>query len=213
MSRILIFANGYIPNLDAARALFQVDDFIIAADGGANHLQKMDILPNLIVGDLDSVDEAVLHAYKSVGVEVWQHPVDKDETDLELALQRALETGAESIVIVGALGGRLDQTIANLSLLTDERLLAQDVRIDDGVESAFFCRRQVEVCGRSGDVISLIPWGGPVTGILTGGLQWPLYQETLYPEKSRGISNVMTSESVSLKIKSGLLLIIHTRKS
>lgn len=213
MSRIVIFANGNLPNLEAARTMLRADDFIIAADGGANHILHMDVQPHLLIGDLDSIEDVALQTYKAAGVEIEQYPVDKDETDLELALRRALKTNVDSILIIGALGGRIDQTLANLSLLTDERLAGLQVRLDDGVEAVYVCRKQVKVQGRRGDVISLIPWGESVTGVVTDGLQWMLSQETLYSNKSRGISNVMTGESASITIENGLLLVIHTRKS
>ena len=219
MPRIVIFANGELPDLDAARALLQPGDYLIAADGGANHLLKMGILPELVIGDLDSLDEDTLFQLTSAEVNIEQYSEDKDETDIELALRYAVELGPSAILIVGALGGRLDQTLANLSILTDPLLPKIDIRLDDGVEEVFFCRAtaekwgQAEVQGRSGDAVSLIPWHGPVGGVATEGLQWPLYGETLYPEKSRGISNVMLGETASLKIEKGLLLVVHSRKS
>ena len=219
MPRIVIFANGELPDLEAARALLQADDYLIAADGGANHLLKMGILPEIVIGDLDSVDEDTLFELTSAEVDIKQFSEDKDETDIELALRYAVELQPSSILIVGALGGRLDQTLANLSILTDPMLPKIDVRLDDGVEEVFFCRasagkeEQVEVLGRSGDTLSLVPWHAPVEGVATEGLQWPLYSETLYPDKARGVSNVMLGESASVKIKKGLLLVIHRREN
>ena len=218
MPRIVIFANGELPDMEAARALLQPSDYLIAADGGANHLLKMGILPEKVIGDLDSIDDDTLFELTSAEVEIEQYSEDKDETDIELALHYAVELNPSSILIVGALGGRLDQTLANLSVLTDPSLPTFDIRLDDGVEEAVFCRAisrkggQVDVQGRSGDTVSLIPWGGPVEGVTTEGLQWPLYSETLYCSKSRGISNIMVADSASIKIQNGLLLVIHTRK-
>ena len=219
MSRIVIFANGYLPNHEAARALLQPGDFILAADGGANHLFSMGILPNMLIGDLDSVDEDILFELTTNEVEIAQYSEDKDETDLELAINAAVEMGANQILIAGALGDRLDQSLAALSLLSDPTLARCDIRLDDGEQVAFFVRasagkrEQVEVHGRSGDTVSLIPWGGIVEGVKTEGLQWPLYGETLYPEKTRGISNALTGDTASIEVQSGLLLIIHQRKS
>jgi len=225
MPRIVIFANGELPDLDSARGLLQADDYLIAADGGANHLLKMGILPEVVIGDLDSIDEDVLFDLTSAEVEIKQYSEDKDETDIELALRYAVELRPSAILIVGALGGRLDQTLANLSILTDATLPGIDIRMDDGVEEVFFCRvsaakegqaassPQGEVRGRSGDIVSLIPWHGPVEGIKTEGLQWPLYGETLFSDKSRGISNMMLGDTASIHVQSGLLLIVHRRKS
>lgn len=217
MSRIVIFANGELPDLETARALLSADDTLIAADGGANHLQKMGILPAVLIGDLDSVNENVLNEFASAGVKIERYSDDKDETDIELALRYAIELEPAAIMVVGALGGRLDQTLANLSILTDSALSGIDVRLDDGLEQAFFCRAsatkggQAEVRGRSGDTVSLIPWHAPAVGVTTEGLRWPLSAETLYPEKSRGISNLMLGENASIRFQSGLLLIVHRR--
>jgi thiamine pyrophosphokinase len=219
MPRIVIFANGEIPNLETARALLQEDDFIIAADGGANHLMKMDILPEVVIGDLDSVDEDTLFELTTAEVKIEQFSEDKDETDIELALRYAVELQPSGILIVGALGGRLDHTLANLSILTDPSLAGIDVRLDDGVEEAFFCQAsavkggQAEVRGRSGDTVSLIPWHRPVEGVTTEGLKWSLSGETLYPDKSRGVSNVLIAETASVRIQTGLLLIVHRRST
>jgi len=219
MPRIVIFANGELPDLDAARDLLGADDYLVAADGGANHLLKMGILPEIVIGDLDSIDEDTLFELTSAEVNIEQYSEDKDETDIELALCYSVELQPASILIVGALGGRLDQTLANLSILTNPTLPAIDIRLDDGIEEAFFCRAsaakggQAQVWGRSGDTVSLIPWNSPVEGVATEGLQWPLYGEALYPDKSRGVSNVMLGESASVKIEKGLLLVVHRREN
>jgi thiamine pyrophosphokinase len=212
MQRILIFANGDLPNLHKARALLHPDDYIICADGGTRHALALSIKPHLIIGDMDSADKAQLQELKYAGVEVELFPRDKNETDLELAINRAIELNPKQIIIIAALGGRLDQTLANIALLADSLHASRDIRLDDGVEEIFFCRDQAQIHGRSGDIVSLIPWGNPVEGIQTQNLKWPLKDETLYPDKTRGVSNEMISESASVEIKSGLLLVVHRRE-
>jgi thiamine pyrophosphokinase len=211
LNRIVIFANGGLPDLDKARALLRRNDFVLCADGGTHHALALGLTPNLIVGDLDSADKNDLQKLQKAGVEIELFPGDKNETDLELALTRSLEMNPSQILIVAALGGRFDQTLANMALLTNPQLASLDIRLDDGVEEIFFCRDQVQVHGGRGDLVSLIPWGRPVHGIQTQGLEWPLTNESLYPDKTRGVSNEMISESASIKIESGLLLIVHRR--
>ena len=211
MNRIVIFANGGLPDLNKARAVLRRDDFILCADGGTHHALALGLTPNLIVGDLDSADKEDIQKLQKAGVEIELFPGDKNETDLELALTRSLELNPSKILIVAALGGRFDQMLANTALLTNPQLASLDVRLDDGVEEIFFCRDQVQVHGGGGDLVSLIPWGSPVHRIQTQGLKWPLTNETLYPDKTRGVSNQMISESASIKIESGLLLIVHRR--
>jgi thiamine pyrophosphokinase len=160
---------------------------------------------------MDSVEKADLRKLRDdVSIELFS--CDKNETDLELAIQRAVGLKPERIVIVAALGGRLDQTLANIALLSDSQLATFDIRLDDGMEEILFCRSQVEVQGRSGDIVSLIPWGMPVHHVQTQGLKWALNDETLHPDKARGVSNEMLSDTASITIRSGSLLVVHTRK-
>ncbi len=212
MRRIIVFANGELPNLDKTRLLLRPDDTIICADGGTRHALALHVRPKLIIGDMDSVEKAQLQKLQKDGVIVESFPRDKNETDLELALERALEMKPEQILIVAALGGRLDQTLANITLLTDPRLAGFDIRLDDGVEEIFLCQDQAQVQGRSGDLVSLIPWQGEVSNIQTQNLKYPLQRETLYPDKTRGVSNEMLSDSASVSIGAGLLLVVHRRQ-
>ena len=212
MQRIVIFANGELPDINKARALLKDDDYIICADGGTRHALSLDFKPALVIGDMDSAESAHLQKLQKDTVPFELFPRDKDETDLELAIIRAIEFKPKKILIVAALGGRIDQTLANITLLSDVRLSASDVRLDDGVEEILFCRDQIQVHGRSGDIVSLIPWQVTVTGVETKGLRWSLDDEMLYPEKTRGISNEMTDDVASIKISSGILLVVHTRK-
>jgi|APSaa5957512576_1039674.scaffolds.fasta_scaffold79055_1 thiamine pyrophosphokinase len=213
LKRTIIFINGDLPNLDAARKIIRDGDFIIAADGGTRHVLALGLIPSVVIGDLDSLDAANRRYLEKNRVEIFAYPKDKDETDLALALAYAVDAGYEQILLVGALGGRLDQTLGNLSLLTDPTFEGLDVRIDDGVEEAFFARRQAKIHGRIGEIISLLPWGGDVQILRTEGLRWSLQNEKLYAHKTRGISNEMIAENAEIQIESGFLLVIHARSS
>ena len=211
MTRILIFANGILPNHEKARALLKEDDFILCADGGTHHALALSIHPSLVVGDLDSLTDDGKKKIEEEGIKIIRYPRDKNETDLELAIDHALDQKPTSIVILGGLGNRLDQTIGNLALLSSSRLAAMDIRLDDGLEEAFFCRGRSVLHGMKGDLVSLQPWGKAVEGITTAGLKWPLNNETLYPDRTRGISNELLSTTATISLSSGLLLIIHRR--
>ncbi len=213
MHRVLIFANGELPDLEKARALLRPDDFILCADGGTRHALALNLEPNLIIGDMDSIDRAERKTLEEKNIPIELFPRDKNETDLELALNKAIEMDSREIIIVAALGGRMDHTLANIVLVSDLRLSTFNLQLDDGIEHLLFCRTQTEIRGRSGDIVSLIPWGESVHGVQTENLKWQLNDETLYPEKTRGISNEMTADTASIKIESGLLLIIHRRQS
>jgi thiamine pyrophosphokinase len=212
MSRALIFVNGELLDLESARTLVCPGDALLAADGGTRHILALGLRPSVVMGDLDSVMDDERHRLEEACVRILQYPSDKDETDLELALRYAVQAGHREILVVAALGGRLDQTLGNLSLLTDPALAGVDVRLDDGVEEAFFVRDSCEVRGSPGDIVSLIPWGGEVAGVITDNLRWPLRGEILHPHQTRGISNELLGESAAIHLKSGLLLVIHRRQ-
>lgn len=207
MSRIIIFANGNLPNLEKARQLIHLDDFILCADGGTRHALALGRTPNVIVGDMDSLPENFQPS--TFNGEFVLFPKDKNETDLELAINHALTLNPDQILILAALGGRMDQTLANIALLSNLQLATFNIKLTDGVEELFFCRDQVKVEGRSGDIVSLIPWQGEVIGVFTENLRWHLHHETLYPEKTRGISNELSADVATISITSGLLLITH----
>ena len=207
--RIIIFANGDLPNLEKARTLLRSDDFILCADSGTRHALALGLTPNMVIGDLDSISKDERRKIDDAGVEVVEFPADKNEIDLELAIEHAVSLAPDQILILAALGGRMDQTLANIALLSNLQLATYDIKLTDGVEEIFFCRDQAKVEGRSGDIVSLIPWQGEVTGVFTENLRWHLHHETLYPEKTRGISNEMTADIATVQIRSGLLLIIH----
>jgi len=211
MHRIIIFANGELPYLEKARLLLHPKDYVICADGGTHHALALGLKPNLVIGDMDSIARDQFQELQKAGVAIELFPGDKNETDLELAIDRAIDIDPEQLLIIGALGGRLDQMLGNIALLSNGKLTTLDARLDDGMEEIFFCRDQAQVQGRSGDIVSLIPWGEPVFGVQTQDLKWPLKNETLYPDKTRGISNEMLNDVASIKIDSGLLLIIHQR--
>lgn len=205
--RIIIFANGELPNPDKAHALIRPTDFIICADGGTRHALTLGLTPHLIIGDMDSMPANF--KVSDFNGEVILFPKDKDETDLELAINHAITLNPDEILILAALGGRMDHTLANIALLSSLQLATFNLKLTDGVEEMLFCRDQVEVKGRSGDIVSLIPWQGNVEGVTTENLKWKLNNETLYSDKTRGISNEMISDIATISITKGLLLIVH----
>jgi thiamine pyrophosphokinase len=210
--RAMIFANGLIPDLEAARDLLQPDDLLIAADGGARHATALGCTPRVVIGDLDSLSPVEVEQLAQAGARILQYPVDKNETDLELAILYACEQGCSRLRILGALGGRLDQTLANLFLLALPNLDSLDARLDDGTEEGFLIRGSAAIAGRPGDIVSLLPLGGAAHGVTTHGLRYPLLGETLFPERSRGVSNEMIETEAGVRLDRGILICIHTRK-
>ena len=211
--RAVLFANGALPAPEKLLSQIEKSDLLIAVDGGLNHMIALGLTPNLIIGDLDSALPDDVRRFHENGTVVRKFPEEKDETDLELALQAALEFEPSTILVVAALGNRLDHTLGNLFLLTQPQFLNKDIRLIDGEQEVFLIDQSIEITGMPGQRVSLLPLNGPVTGIQTTGLQYPLNNETLYPDKTRGISNRMTGFSATVKFQRGILLCIHSTKT
>lgn len=210
--RALLFANGEAPERKFMLPFLETDDLLIAVDGGLRHLKSLGLTPDMLIGDLDSVTAGEVAEAEAQGVEVRRYSVDKDETDLELALLAAVERGVDEILVFAALGGRLDHSLANLALLALPQLERRRVTFENGREEVFLIRGEAEIKGRAGDVVSLLPFFDAAEGVETRDLKYPLRRETLLPEKSRGISNVMLKNRAGVSLQSGKLICIHSRQ-
>jgi len=212
--RAVIFANGVLNHPEAASSMLQPDDVIIAADGGALHCRRMGLVPHILIGDFDSLDAQELAELQAAGVETIHHPARKNYTDLELALLYARDRGINEILVMGALGARWDQTLANLLLPATQALASLRISLVDGPQEILLLRggSQLEVRGRPGDLVSLIPLGGDGSGVTTRGLEYPLDDETLPFGGTRGISNILLGEKGAVSLSQGILLcvVIHS---
>ena len=208
--RAVLFANGDSPENDS----LSIDeyDFLVAVDGGLHHLLQLGLTPQLLIGDLDSVTSEDLDSCMLWGVEILRFPPEKDQTDLELAVLEVLQRGFTDIIITCAIGGRLDHTLGNLALLALPELKGAHARISQGTTTIYFVNEHINLLTNPGDLISVLPWGETVHNINTIGLQYALTDATLYPWKSRGLSNVATANQVSVTVKSGQLFLFHVTK-
>jgi len=209
--RAVIFANGEFIDPQGTQNLLGSNDLVIAADGGAHHALAIGISPHVIIGDLDSLSTDDRSRLEAAGSRIISFSSRKDETDLELALGHAVRHGATEIIVLAALGGRLDQTMANLMLLALPELSGLDTRIIEGLQTAFLIRDEASIEGRPGDTVSLIPLGGDAVGVTAEGLEWPLHEDTLRFGLARGVSNVLTASQGRVRVRQGLLLCVVTR--
>lgn len=208
--RVVIIANGPLPDLQLARRHIHPGDRLICADGGAHHARAMGLRPDVVVGDFDSINPELRAELEAAGVRFEAHPVDKDQTDLELALQLAVDEGAHLIDILAVQGGRLDQSLANLMLLARPEWAAAQVRAIAGHEIAWPLRsgESIIIEGKAGDRVSLVPLA-LTAGVTFEGVKWPLREATLPLGSTWGISNVITDPPARLRIEKGLLLVVH----
>ncbi len=183
---------------------------VIAADSGLGLAAALGVSADLVVGDMDSVDPAALVAAERAGAQVQRHPVAKDATDLELALDAALAMGPADVTVVGGHGGRLDHFLGNALLLAAERYAPLTIQARMGGATVTVVRAgTVELAGGPGGLISLLPVHGPAYGVRTEGLRFPLRDEDLLPGLTRGVSNVFESTLARVSLRSGVLLAVQ----
>jgi len=209
----LIFANGEAQDGPAVRRSFEEleNTLVVAADGGARNAAAFGYTPVVVLGDLDSLDQYEAERLEERGTTILSYSAEKDETDLELALMYVAKQGVKRVVIVGGVGGRLDQTFANVNLLALPDLIERDVVLVAGNQTVRLLRPGRNILrGEVGDTLSLIPIGGSALGVSTAGLYYPLKSEPLRFGQARGLSNVLTHPNVQIQFNTGLLLVIHT---
>ncbi len=209
--RVVLLSNGELPDSAYARSQIMSDDMIIAANGGTRLAYEMNLVPDLLVGDSDSLPDYLHEWLKANHVPHHQHPAEKDETDLELALRHAIALGASSVLFLGLTGTRTDHMLANFSLLAlaHEARLQAEVVVDH--EHLYLVYDQLQLMGEIGQTVSLLPLGGDAHEVYTQGLKWELHGETLPFGPARGISNIMTSPIARITLSDGLLIVCHQR--
>lgn len=189
-------------------------DLIIAADGGAERLLELKVVPHILVGDFDSLRREVKARLQAAGSEFLRHDAVKDRTDTHLALGLAFERGAEHVDMLGLFGGeRLDHAIANSLLLAKADFRQRSVRIIDGLNEARLCQGWTVISGRGGDYLSLIALTPEVTGIRSKGLRYEVPGGRLIFGDSLGVSNELTGFEGAVIAEQGTLLLIHHHSS
>lgn len=210
---VLILTNGEYGNYEFCKKDQQEGwtyDYVICADRGMQHAKKLGITPNLIVGDFDSGSQEDLAYYKARQIRIETFNPEKDETDTEIAIKRGVAKGATSITIYGGIGSRLDHSLANVHLLLP--LLEEGIkaRLMNPNNTVYLVNDMIHLKGHKGELVSLIPFAGPVHGVTTSHLAYALNQATLKMGSSLGVSNYMISEEAEISVASGILIVIRS---
>lgn len=188
------------------------DVLIICCDGGARHFQNSVIRPDVIIGDMDSIDPAQLSAYSEENIKIIKHPPNKDFSDTELALDYALGLKPQEIFIWCALGGRIDHTLANVFLLCKGQEKRIRTSLVDEYCEAFVLDKKASFINEKGKTISLLALTPEVTGITLLGFLYPLENGTLKMSESRGLSNVIHEDRAVISAAKGKLLVVRYRQ-
>ena len=200
--RAVIFCGGEIVDYYRVRASIRQGDMLICADSGYRHAKIMGLRPDIVLGDFDSYEKAVVDCDH-----VLTYPAKKDYTDSEIAARYALEHGCDDILLLGATGGRLDHTLGNIYLLKLIMEHGAAGELYDGVTAVWLAKGTISVSGSVGDILSVIPFG-EAADLTTKGLAYPLIHQGL-AGASTGVSNVFETERVRLDIGEGRALVVH----
>lgn len=212
--KAVLFANAQIEDYECCYHDLKNADIVLCCDGGMRHAKKLGIMPQYGIGDFDSVSADILNYYKKKGMKIKKFPARKDETDLELGLDFAVELGADEIIVFGAIGSRFDHTMCNAQLLF--RMLKKGVKtklINENNEVELI-QDKTTVYGKKGDIVSTVPLSMEVKGIYLKGLEYPLINATLTIGGDMiAVSNIMTGEQAEISIEEGYLFVIKAKDS
>ncbi|NLW48099.1 MAG: thiamine diphosphokinase [Firmicutes bacterium] len=208
MGWVLIVGGGALDKDQLSRELTNKPDLVIAADSGAKSLLDQGYFPQILVGDFDSLASDLVQKMSKAKIELFTYPTAKDETDMELAVDLALDRGASEIRILGGTGGRLDHTLGNVGLLLKAYQKGVVAYLVDLWQEVTLTGSRIELQGQPGLGVSLIPLTLKVEGVTTTGLKYPLIGADLYFHRTRGIHNEFVQDVAAVSLTEGILLVI-----
>lgn len=207
---LFIIAGGPLGSHDFFRA--QVARFcpveVVCADSGANHLKILGMTPQMIIGDMDSLAPETLNHFAAGGSRISRYPREKKETDTQLALEYAWQLFPREVRIYGGMGGRIDHTLANISLLAAgaNKGIATKL-VDEWCEISIITKRTT-IEGMAGQTVSFFPLVSPAEGIDLEGFTYPLAGGRMEIGAPYGISNLLAADRAVASVTTGSLLMV-----
>lgn len=204
-----IFVNGDIKDKNFYRDIIGSCDIVVAADGAANSLKDLEVIPDIIIGDMDSIDEHVYSYYENRNVAMMKYPVKKDKTDTELAIDELGRKGYKDALMMGFSGGRIDHMLGNLGMCSYAAEVGINLTLRDENTAIFLVRKgKTVIKAARKSIISFISYGGPVQIKKLTGFEYPLEDYCLMPGSTRCISNTADQDDPKVEIESGSALVI-----
>lgn len=207
----VIVCSGSVVDYSCHEKYFKRAKSVICVDGGARHIRNMGLVPDVLIGDLDSITREDLEYLNDLNVKVVRYPSEKDMTDTEIAVSFAVESGCTEIIIIGGIGTRLDHSLGNIFLL--KKMLDKGIKgiIANEYNELTLIKDRTSVLREEGFKLTLLPLTNVVEGISTKGLYYELNCEDIEMGSSRGISNEFNAETAEITLKNGILMIIKSK--
>lgn len=206
--KAVIISGGTTPSYKLLHKELETSSYLICADSGANCVYNYNMCPNFIVGDLDSIDVEALSYFKNKKVDILEYPPDKDFTDTEIAINKAIDLGVTEIVLLGCTGSRLDHMLGNIGLLLKCLKLGVAATVKDDNNILLMTDKSIVINGKKGDTFSLLPYGDSIYDLSIAGAKYNLKGVKLELGSALTVSNEFLEEEVQITFKKGILLII-----
>lgn len=207
MKKAIIFCHGDLTNIGVLKKIITKGDYVICADGGAEYALQLNIAPNVVIGDFDSISPPSKKKLANRKVEFIKYSANKDKSDTQLAFEIAIKRGYKRIIIGGLLGTRLDHLITNIFMI--ERFCSEKIKITivEGNQEIYAVNKKIRIATKKGSQFSLVPLGDNCEGVTTNGLQYVLHNDRLRFGHSKGISNLAKKCWVEIRVRRGTLLV------
>jgi len=210
--KVLIMTNGEYGDLEWYQERKEGFDQIICVDGGAGWARKLGILPNWLVGDMDSLGDEDLKFMEQQGVQFARYSSKKDNTDTQLSLLLAEKLGADEITIWGGTGSRLDHTLSNLYSAASLIKKGKTVQFDSPGLSIYLVKDVLKLTGEIGKTVSVLAIGDGASGVTLEGFQYPLHNVEIDSMWQYWVSNVIVSSPQFVSVASGILAVFYYRE-
>lgn len=213
LNRVIILANGEIEDLRFYRSIITEEDFVICADGGSYLAYLLGVRPDMIIGDTDSIDKELVKKFQKINrdIIIAKFPKNKDKSDLELALERAVILKPNEIIILAGLGKRIDHELTNILLMLGQKDYVYKIRFLTNSSELFTLNRKTVIKNKKDMILTLIPLTAIVKNVTTDGLKYEIKNKNLMWGSSLTLSNIITKKEVKIEYDGGILLGVITQ--
>lgn len=211
MKRGLLIGSGGSPDNKKLKDEIKKSDYVVAIDGGTNYLKDIGEVPNILIGDLDSINDEALKFIEDKKIETLKFPSEKDYTDMELGIEYLIDKNVDEIVIFGATGTRLDHTLANILLLEYISKKGLFGRIEDKNNTIYLVKDRLEVKSRENYYLSVIPIYDSGAIVTLKGFKYPLSEYHIEFSSTIGISNEIIDKKGTIEVHEGKVLVLISK--
>ena len=213
LNRVIIIANGEIEDLRFYRSVITEEDFIICADGGSYLAYLLGIRPDMIVGDVDSIDKELIEKFRKSNSDIIiaKFPKNKDKSDLELALERAVILKPNEIIILAGLGKRIDHELTNILLMLGQKEYLYKIKFLSNNSELFTLSKNTVIKNKKGKVLTLIPLTAVIKNVNTDGLKYEIKNKNLMWGNSLTLSNIIMKKEAKIEHDGGILICVITQ--